>query len=424
MKLILRAYFLFRFLVVTIPLDFSKRLPDGVMSVWSLLWLLRLSSRKSLLSSQKTLPTVTPGLQGDTHCNIALSNAEYIILSRGGDGRLESRTTDWNPCCNFQTHDGLFFLTVLGLVTLALAQDCEYIDDEKWECIGKGLTSVPPYDPSIGFVDFLDLKRNRISSISQDDFSTWGAVVKFKIDQNDLSSVPGFCFSRMPDLVSLNLQNNKINHLDDDAFQGVPKLSILEMSGNDFTEINPVHLSGIPKLVTLAIGLAQISTLDVSLFQSTPRLKKLYLNGNPLGNLNAGQFDNLSKLQVLNLNNIGMDSLPDGLFEDLVSLNWLDLRDNALSTLEEAQLQNADKSPLVLELAGNPLNCCPDLVWLKEDVLAGKVTWEPQGVVWSQRTGNDNSGDPPECVDKPWEEISAENCPALPGQWKCKLKTI
>ncbi len=261
------------------------------------------------------------------------------------------------------------------------------------------------------------LNNNALSALTPADcaeFNVSPQAWKIDLKENALTDIAADCFSGTPGLKVLLLKNNALAAMDEDALSGLASLTYLDLGYNAFTEasLTPAHLDGVPNLLKLLLTSNQMGSLG-ALLQKVPALEVLQVRDNPLGSVPENLFENNRALQVLDLQKVLTPPaiFPDALFDGL-PLTVLNLRENGLTTVPERLLQNVARSPaapLDVPLALNPLVCCPDVLWLKDEQVAGSVVFHG-GVTGTW-------GDPqPSCDDaaaqpfSAWDDFSAATC--------------
>ncbi len=279
------------------------------------------------------------------------------------------------------------------------------------DCSNMGLRTIPQINPASKRVL---LQKNKIASINCYRFKFLGENVKLDMSDNQLTVVPANCFSGMSGrLHVLYLRFNQITYVHPTAFSGLSNLKILNLKDNQISKFLPAHLSEVPNLLSLNLINNEIGSLQQDTFQNVEKLNQLYLNRNPVGTLEPSLFSNLSKLTDLSLWGVLSEpgTLSESLFDDLVSLKLLSLRSNHLTSVTPQHLKNIPRNPsnpLILPLGLNPLQCCPHMLWLKEEEHNGSIIFQG-GNSGSYRTD-------PECADGfDWSTLSRDACE---GKWR------
>lgn len=180
----------------------------------------------------------------------------------------------------------------------------------------------------------LDLSRNQLSSLTNEQFSHWG------------------------NLEELSLSRNKFTSLNEGAFLGLANLRNLDLSYNMLTFLPDTIFNGLSILTNLNLGMNRLQGLHPQLFSSTPHLDSLILSYNTaLGKNLMISTDSLAillerNLSSLSLNNMSIEKIPDGLFNGASHLRYLSLADNPLKIIDilPASLESLNLSGINVEV--------------------------------------------------------------------------
>lgn len=144
-------------------------------------------------------------------------------------------------------------------------------------------------------------------------------------------------------LERVDLSHNSIPILTFDITFGTKKLKYLNLSGNGITEIRKFVIGNISALEVLDLSNNKLTNLNDpdAPFALPENITKLYLNDN--------------RIFKINYKTIAM----------LPNLNEIDLRDNQLTRLDKSTI-NSIKSGVMVQFAGNPLNCNCEIQPLKQ----------------------------------------------------------
>ena len=241
---------------------------------------------------------------------------------------------------------------------------------------------------------------------------TCSKAVRIKLTGYDMNDIPR---DLRQDVTQLFISNTNISVLNLTMAAEYPAMCLLEVRSSPVSSIiTPIPpqtvaliffrlLSGrfpaplalgsvVPNQLTyLSFRGIGITTIPDNYFQNFVKLISVNLADNPITNPNAGSLAGLQDLSALYLNHAnvttvpplhlwwpnlrrlhlshrGMISLPEALIEKLPYLRILDVRNNLLSTVPcKDYFVNLENMQAVY-LAGNPLRCDSELVWIKVNV--------------------------------------------------------
>ncbi|XP_064148310.1 toll-like receptor 11 [Loxodonta africana] len=180
----------------------------------------------------------------------------------------------------------------------------------------------------------LDLGRNQIQHIGDEDLSGYHSLEHLNLHANGLHSLPTRFLSALPQLQRLNLSMNKLG----------PTLALPEglVSSN---------------LRVLDLSHNELSALPSGAFSSLPQLEELWLGGNNISNLSSEALEGLRWLKTLDLSWNQIKVLKLGWLSSLPALISLNLLGTYIENFSGRLLQGPQKlshlwlgSPEILEL--------------------------------------------------------------------------
>uniref|UniRef100_A0A2D4I930 Ig-like domain-containing protein n=2 Tax=Micrurus lemniscatus lemniscatus TaxID=129467 RepID=A0A2D4I930_MICLE len=175
------------------------------------------------------------------------------------------------------------------------------------------ISMIPSKTLKLPYVQFLELKRNRIKVIES------------------------LTFQSLDSLKSLKMQRNGINNLMDGAFFGLNNMEELELEQNNLTEINKGWLYGLKALQKLHVSQNSINRIGPDAWEFCQSLSELDLSYNQLTRLDDFAYIGVNVLEKLNLSDNRLSYIADGVFKGLSYLQSLDLRNNEISwAIEDA----------------------------------------------------------------------------------------
>ncbi|KAJ7310301.1 hypothetical protein JRQ81_007205, partial [Phrynocephalus forsythii] len=182
-------------------------------------------------------------------------------------------------------------------------------------CQAQDLLSVPQ---ALVNATELDLKKNRISSLMDDQFISNTGLEYLFLQENWIQAIANTAFSGLHKLQRLYLGSNSITDLQPCAFQDLHSLKWLLLDNNKITKILP----------SVFVGLKSLTFLHF-LFPTPCR----DLEGNQLRAMQGSNFRGCSEITVLVLNRNEIEWIEEGTFSSLKNLVELDLSFNRLKDL-------------------------------------------------------------------------------------------
>ncbi|XP_019623593.1 PREDICTED: leucine-rich repeat-containing protein 4C-like [Branchiostoma belcheri] len=224
----------------------------------------------------------------------------------------------------------LMFLLVILKVLGTAATDCWSCSATSCDCWDEGLTSVPQDLPTT--ITRLNLRENRITTLSQSDFSRYRSLETLGLDVNDISTINNQAFYHLSNLISLDLSYNCLTTLRPDMFTGLGNLENLDLRGNDISDIQAGTFDHTPQLRTLNLRLNRLTILRAGMFTGLGNLEQLELQNNDISDIQAGTFNSTPQLRILDLYNNSLTSFISSL-NPMPQLRTLHLYYNKLTTL-------------------------------------------------------------------------------------------
>lgn len=224
----------------------------------------------------------------------------------------------------------IYFTLAIALfcTTIESMADCPHLCECKWKsgkesvlCLNANLSAIPTkLDAG---TQVLDLKRNDIQIIANDEFSRANLLnlQKLFLTKCHLKTIERFAFRKLINLVELDLSDNLLSMVPSHTLESIPELRELKLIGNPIQRIFNDAFVKVPQLIRLELSNCYLMKIDVRAF-------------------------------------VGLET----------SLEWLNLDFNKLSDIQvEAVLLLRNLHGL--ELAGNPWNCSCNLRPLREWML-------------------------------------------------------
>ncbi|XP_019623577.1 PREDICTED: chondroadherin-like [Branchiostoma belcheri] len=267
----------------------------------------------------------------------------------------------------------LMFLLVI-LKVLGTAETVCSCTASVCHCHIRGLTSVPQDLPTT--ITFLDLVINRITTLSQSDFSEYTSLEMLDLAHNDISTINSQAFSHLSSLTIMWLYGNQITVLRADMFMGLENLREFYISSNPINDIQAGTFESTPKLRSLNLSNNKLTVLRADMFTGLGNLEILQFQGNDITDIQAGTFNPTSQLTFLRLSYNKLTTLRSDMFTGLGKLdptpNVGDLRlsDNTVVTFPFEDLSNIQTISR-LTLHNNQMTTLPSVAY---DVLSSIST--------------------------------------------------
>ncbi|XP_045186423.2 slit homolog 1 protein-like [Mercenaria mercenaria] len=246
-------------------------------------------------------------------------------------------------------------------------------------------------------LEYLDVDNNNLNSVLSIEFlrnENWPILSHLNIGYNyNLKDLPSGIFTRTPTLAYLTCQDIGLTRINKDMFTGLSNLHTLDLAYNEIRTVSAETFKNSPTLVELRLhdqhnnDFIDFQNDAFSGIETSLEILSLFNN-----KFNVSQFwidiSRLSNLLVLEVMDTGIENIPDKVFRNNIKLTSLHMADNNISSvkqdtffgprdtlrtidLQRNQIQTIDQCTLNdfptkpgMMLAGNPLNCDCDLLWL------------------------------------------------------------
>ncbi|KFP32965.1 Relaxin receptor 1, partial [Colius striatus] len=228
------------------------------------------------------------------------------------------------------------------------------------DCTEQGLTTVPWVSSN---VTRLDLKKNKIHSLLDNQFSRYRSLRKLFLQNNRIHLVSPKAFAGLSQLKMLFLSHNRIRQLQPGVFEDLHRLEWLMLDNNRIVQIVPSTFAGLksvyfllnnsvsqipngslclemPKLSWLELEGNRIEVLHSAGFQECRDFTVLILRSNKLRWIQDGTFSRLHRLVELDLSSNRLEHLPSSLFNGLAELQQLNISYNPLQELQPGQFES------------------------------------------------------------------------------------
>ncbi|XP_047932348.2 relaxin receptor 2-like isoform X4 [Anser cygnoides] len=234
--------------------------------------------------------------------------------------------------------------------------------DQAVDCTAQDLSAVPWVSPN---VTRLDLKKNKIHSLLDNQFARYRRLKKLFLQNNKIRMISPKAFAGLSQLKTLFLSHNKISQLKPRVFEDLQHLEWLMLDNNRIARIAPAAFVGLKSLyflymlnnslakipnTSLCAEMPKLSWLDLegnriravrgAVFQECRELTVLVLRRNKIRWIQGGTFSRLNRLVELDLSRNGLDELPASLFNGLADLQQLNVSYNPLNEIFPGQFES------------------------------------------------------------------------------------
>ncbi|XP_027009246.2 toll-like receptor 22 [Tachysurus fulvidraco] len=215
------------------------------------------------------------------------------------------------------------------------------------------LTQVNNLFRNLPMLEFIDLSRNQISTLTCSDFANLTRLNSLYLFSNRISKLPSCVFKDLNNLEILRLGTNKLLTIGGVFKNNLPFLKVLELEFNKLSIIYNETFRGLSGLQTLRLGDNQISKIEAEAFFGLRNLTSLLLFSNRITDktiqdqmvfshmlslislelhcnvisytsdtLKTPPFEHLSSLEILTIHSQrrGFGKIPSNLLQGLTSL--------------------------------------------------------------------------------------------------------
>ncbi|KFU88870.1 Relaxin receptor 1, partial [Chaetura pelagica] len=230
------------------------------------------------------------------------------------------------------------------------------------DCTQQDLPSVPSVSSN---VTRMDLKKNKIRSLLDNQFARYRSLRKLFLQNNKIRVISPKAFAGLSQLKMLFLSHNRITQLKPWVFEELHRLEWLMLDNNKIAQIVPTAFAGLnslyflyllnnslsrlpnaslcaqmPKLSWLELEGNRIRAVPRAVFQECQEFTVLILRRNKLRWIQEGTFSRLNRLMELDLSSNSLDQLPSSLFTGLAELQQLNISYNPLKEIFPGQFES------------------------------------------------------------------------------------
>ncbi|XP_062584851.1 leucine-rich repeat-containing protein 70-like [Saccostrea cucullata] len=247
-----------------------------------------------------------------------------------------------------------------------------YLDQESWKSLtvlGNSIMTIFPVDYFEGIREIETLRfHNTLMKTIPNIFMNLQQVNTMDFSFNEIEDMSAANIQKLG-IHLLNLSRNAITFLEQDDLSWIPSVEILDLSNNMITEI-PTGFFGPTRLIRkLLLSYNSLRVLTEHLFSGLETsLQELYLAENKISDIHPNSLSKLIELKLLDLSgnpfNLKMDASSIKLPQHLAHL---DLQRTALQTLKFCSIHHLHDLEYI-NLHGNNLECTCDLVWVSQNL--------------------------------------------------------
>ncbi|XP_068176042.1 leucine-rich repeat and immunoglobulin-like domain-containing nogo receptor-interacting protein 1-B [Antennarius striatus] len=190
-------------------------------------------------------------------------------------------------------------------------------------CPRRRLVALPEGIPTETRV--LDLSRNRLRGLGQDEFLNYPHLEELQLNDNNLSAIEGGAFSGLSSLRVLGLHGNQLKLLPPGVFSGATNLTRLDVSGNRLVLLLDHALQELLHLRALQVGDPALVFVSPRAFQGLVSLESLSIEGGQLTAVPTEALGHLRNLVSLRLRHLNVSAVTDHAFRRLPRLRALEL---------------------------------------------------------------------------------------------------
>ncbi|XP_069078280.1 leucine-rich repeat and immunoglobulin-like domain-containing nogo receptor-interacting protein 1 isoform X1 [Pleurodeles waltl] len=219
-------------------------------------------------------------------------------------------------------------LLVLGSVLSGSAtgcpRHCECLAQERSVlCHRKKFVSIPEGIPTE--TRLLDLGKNRIKNINQDDFSGYPHLEELDLNENVVNSIEPGAFNNLFNLRTLLLRNNRLKLIPLGVFTGLSNLTKLDISENKIVILLDHMFQDLFNLKSLEVGDNDLVYISHRAFNGLTSLEQLTLEKCNLTYIPTEALSHLHNLIILRLRHLNINAIRDHSFKKLHRLKVLEI---------------------------------------------------------------------------------------------------
>lgn len=262
-------------------------------------------------------PLLAPVLTGPCPVLVPLQVSERMLA--GGARSVPSPLLAcWQP----------ILLLVLGSVLSGSATGCPprcecSAQDRAVICHRKRFVAVPEGIPTE--TRLLDLGKNRIKTLNQDEFAGFPLLEELELNENVVSAVEPGAFNNLFNLRTLGLRSNRLKLIPLGVFTGLSNLTKLDISENKIVILLDYMFQDLYNLKSLEVGDNDLVYISHRAFSGLNSLEQLTLEKCNLTAIPTEALSHLHGLIVLRLRHLNINAVRDYSFKRLYRLKVLEI---------------------------------------------------------------------------------------------------
>ncbi|XP_078056100.1 leucine-rich repeat and immunoglobulin-like domain-containing nogo receptor-interacting protein 1 [Mustelus asterias] len=219
-------------------------------------------------------------------------------------------------------------LLILGAVLSGHATGCPArcdcsAQERSVVCHRKRFITVPEGIPTE--TRLLDLSKNRIKTINQDEFVAYPLLEELELNENIISTVEPGAFSNLFNLRSLGLRSNRLKLIPLGVFTGLNNLTQLDISENKIVILLDYMFQDLYNLRSLEVGDNDLVYISHRAFSGLHSLEQLTLEKCNLTTVPTEALSHLHGLMVLRLRFLNINVIQNYSFKRLYRLKVLEI---------------------------------------------------------------------------------------------------
>ncbi len=186
----------------------------------------------------------------------------------------------------------------------------------------------------------LNMSFNRISIIKANQFDQLNELTHLDLSYNHLFYFEkSFAFNGLGNLIFLNLSRNKLTEIEENDLNNMPNIQFIYLDWNKLIRIRNQVFTQMKHLTQVSFSFNKIKTIDLDAFNGLETsLRNVSLRGNKLNEINS-----IKQLCLLNISDLDLyfNQISVSLFLNFsINLGSLDLAKNSLNSLKAYKLRS------------------------------------------------------------------------------------
>uniref|UniRef100_A0A8C3MJF3 Uncharacterized protein n=1 Tax=Geospiza parvula TaxID=87175 RepID=A0A8C3MJF3_GEOPR len=171
----------------------------------------------------------------------------------------------------------------------------------------------------------LDLGKNRIKTLNQDEFANYPHLEELELNENIISAIEPGAFNNLFNLRTLGLRSNRLKLIPLGVFTGLSNLTKLDISENKIVILLDYMFQDLYNLKSLEVGDNDLVYISHRAFSGLNSLEQLTLEKCNLTSIPTEALSHLHGLIVLRLRHLNINTIRDYSFKRLYRLKVLEI---------------------------------------------------------------------------------------------------